>query len=80
FLFCAGLVFIPLEIFLPGGIIGLLGLASVLASLFLAAGSFPVMAVSLLIAIAVSIPAFIPLTKGLGKQMKFFKKLILPDS
>lgn len=80
FLFCAGLVFILLEIFLPGGIIGLIGIAGVIASLFLAAGSFTVMAVSLLIAIAVSITAFIILTRVLGKRMKFFKKLILTDS
>lgn len=80
FLFCAGFVFILLEIFLPGGIIGLIGIAGVIASLFLAAGSFTVMAVSLLIAIAVSITAFIILTRVLGKRMKFFKKLILTDS
>ena len=65
--------FYPLEIFLPGGIIGLIGIAGVIASLFLAAGSFTVMAVSLLIAIAVSITAFIILTRVLGKRMKFFK-------
>ncbi len=38
------------------------------------------MAVSLLIASAVSITAFILLTRVLGKRMKFFKKLILNDS
>ncbi|MCY7978835.1 NfeD family protein [Bacillus inaquosorum] len=79
-LFIAGVILILLEIFLPGGIIGLLGLGAIIASLFLAAGSFTVMAVSLLIASAVSITAFILLTRVLGKRMKFFKKLILNDS
>ncbi len=79
-LFIAGVILILLEIFLPGGIIGLLGLGSIIVSLFLAAGSFTVMAVSLLIATAVSITAFILLTRVLGKRMKFFRKLILNDS
>ena len=38
------------------------------------------MAVSILIATAVSIAASILLTRVLGKRMKFFKKLILTDS
>lgn len=79
-LFLAGLILIIMEIFLPGGIIGLLGAAAVVTSLFMAAGSFTVMAVSLLIAITVSIIAFILLTRVLGKRMKFFKKFILNDS
>ncbi|MGY0433553.1 NfeD family protein [Bacillus rugosus] len=79
-LFIAGVILILLEIFLPGGIIGLLGLGAIVTSLFLAAGSFTVMAVSLLIALAVSITAFILLTRVLGKRMKFFKKFVLNDS
>ncbi|WP_456279616.1 nodulation protein NfeD [Bacillus sp. K7] len=79
-LFAGGVILILLEIFLPGGIIGLLGLGAIVASLFLAAGSFTVMAISLLIASAVSITAFILLTRVLGKRMKFFKKFVLNDS
>ncbi|MEG7333421.1 nodulation protein NfeD [Bacillus subtilis] len=79
-LFVGGVILILLEIFLPGGIIGLLGLGAIVTSLFLAAGSFTVMAISLLIASAVSITAFILLTRVLGKRMKFFKKFVLNDS
>ncbi|MGR3207432.1 NfeD family protein [Bacillus glycinifermentans] len=79
-LFIAGIVFIILELFLPGGIAGIIGVIAVVASLFLASGSFKVMAVSILIATAVSIAASILLTKVLGKRMKFFKKFILTDS
>ncbi|MDE1455733.1 nodulation protein NfeD, partial [Bacillus paralicheniformis] len=79
-LFAAGIILIILEIFLPGGIAGIAGLIAIVASLFLASGSFKVMAVSILIATAVSIAASILLTRVLGKRMKFFKKLILTDS
>lgn len=73
FLFLAGIALIILELFLPGGIVGVIGLICVVVSLFLAAGSFTEMAISILIATAVSIIAVILLTKVLGKRMKFFK-------
>ncbi|MFN2745278.1 nodulation protein NfeD [Bacillus sp. z60-18] len=79
-LFIAGIILIILELFLPGGIAGIIGLTAVVLSLFLASGSVTVMAVSILIATAVSIAASILLTRVLGKRMKFFKKLILTDS
>ncbi|MBK4212328.1 nodulation protein NfeD [Bacillus pumilus] len=80
FLFLAGIALIILELFLPGGIVGVIGLICVVVSLFLAAGSFTEMAISILIATAVSTIAVILLTKVLGKRMKFFKKFILTDS
>ncbi|KIL23660.1 hypothetical protein C2W59_00168 [Bacillus pumilus] len=80
FLFLAGILLMILELFLPGGIVGVIGLICVVVSLFLAAGSFTEMAISILIATAVSIIAVIILTKVLGKRMKFFKKFILTDS
>ncbi len=80
FLFLAGIALMVLELFLPGGIIGIIGLICVVVSLFLAAGSFTEMAISILIATVVSIIAVILLTKVLGKRMKFFKKFILTDS
>ena len=55
------------------GIVGVIGLICVVVSLFLAAGSFTEMAISILIATAVSIIAVILLTKVLGKRMKFLK-------
>ena len=76
FLFLAGIALIILELFLPGGIVGVIGLICVV----LAAGSFTEMAISIFIATAVSIIAVILLTKVLGKRMKFFKKFILTDS
>ncbi|BBP90820.1 hypothetical protein BsIDN1_44380 [Bacillus safensis] len=76
FLFLAGIALIILELFfLPGGIVGVIGLICVVVSLFLAAGSFTEMAISILIATAVSTIAVILLTKVLGKRMKFFKKV-----
>ncbi|MDA1474789.1 NfeD family protein [Bacillus changyiensis] len=79
-LFITGIILIILEFFVPGGIVGIIGIIAVIASLFLASGSFTDMAISILIAIAVSVAASILLTRVLGKRMNFFKKLILTDS
>ncbi|WP_240501862.1 nodulation protein NfeD [Bacillus sp. MUM 13] len=79
-LFAAGVVLVLLELFVPGGIIGAFGLAAIVGSLFLAAESAVEMAISLLIALAVSVIAAILFVKVFGKEMKFFKKIILTDS
>lgn len=79
-LFIAGIVMILLEFIVPGGIVGVLGICAVIISLFLASGNIAVMSISLTIAITVAAAASILFTKVLGKNMKFFKKLVLNDS
>jgi membrane-bound serine protease (ClpP class) len=79
-LFLVGIVLIILEFFIPGGISGILGFAAIVGSLFLASNNAVHMAVSLLIAVAVSIGISILLVKVFGKKMRFFKKMILTDS
>jgi membrane-bound serine protease (ClpP class) len=79
-LFVVGVVLILLELVLPGGIIGIFGFASVLASFFLSAQSFTHMGISLLIAFSISIIACLVMIKVFDRKMKFFKKLILTDS
>lgn len=79
-LFLIGVVLIILEFFIPGGIAGMLGLAAVIWSLFLASGDPVHMALSLLIAVLVSVSVSILLVKVFKKKMKFFKKIILTDS
>ena len=54
-LFLIGVILIIFEFFIPGGIAGILGLAAIVGSLFLASGNAVHMAISLLIAVAVSI-------------------------
>ncbi|CAK6476041.1 nodulation protein NfeD [Peribacillus sp. FSL K6-5616] len=79
-LFIIGVILVLIEFFIPGGIIGLLGFTAVVGSLFLATGDPVHMTISLLIAVTVSILVFILLVKVFGKQMKFFRKMILTDA
>lgn len=79
-LFAVGIVLILLELVLPGGIIGIFGLAAFLASFFLATENFVHMGISLLIALTISILASVVMIKVYDKKMNFFKKLILTDS
>ncbi|MFJ7754974.1 NfeD family protein [Peribacillus muralis] len=79
-MFIIGVILVLAEFFLPGGIIGLLGFTAIVGSLFLATDDPVHMTISLLIAVTVSILAFILLVKVFGKQMKFFKKMILTDA
>lgn len=79
-LFIIGLIFIILEFFVPGGIIGSIGLIAVIGSLFMAADNNTLIAVSLLIAVMVSLTVSILLVKVFNKNMKFFKKMVLRDA
>ncbi|CAH0140766.1 hypothetical protein SRABI96_00471 [Peribacillus sp. Bi96] len=79
-MFIIGVILVLVEFFIPGGIIGLLGFTAIVGSLFLASGDPVHMTISLLIAITVSILVFILLVKVFGKQMKFFRKMILTDA
>lgn len=79
-LFVVGIGLIIAEFFLPGGVAGILGLAAILGSLFLASDNVVHMGISLLIAFSISILASIIMVKVLGKKMKFFKKIILTDA
>lgn len=79
-LFVLGLALLILELFVPGGIIGALGFVSVIGSLFIAGDNNTHMAVSILIALVVSLSVSILMVKVFGKQMKFFRRMILTDS
>ncbi|WP_286176878.1 nodulation protein NfeD [Bacillus sp. AFS017274] len=79
-MFIIGVILVLIEFFIPGGIIGLLGFTAIVGSLFLATGDPVHMTISLLIAVTVSILVFILLVKVFGKQMKFFRKMILTDA
>jgi membrane-bound serine protease (ClpP class) len=79
-LFILGIILVIAEFFVPGGIMGALGFASMITSLYLASGDFVHMTISLLTALAASIIVSILLVKVFGKRMNIFKKLILRDS
>lgn len=79
-LFVIGFLLIVAELFLPGGIIGILGLAAIVGSFFLASDNPIHMGISILIALIISIVASIFMIKVLGRKMSIFKKIILNDS
>ena len=79
-LFFIGFILIILEFFVPGGIIGSVGLITVIGSLFMATDNNTLIAVSLLIAVMVSLIVSILLVKVFNKNMKFFKKMVLRDA
>ncbi len=79
-LFAIGIVLVVLEFFVAGGIAGGIGFVSIISSFFLASGNVTHMAISLLIALAVSVLASILMIKVLGKRMRLFGKIVLADS
>ncbi|UAT32648.1 nodulation protein NfeD [Bacillus badius] len=79
-LFIIGAVLVVAELFLPGGIAGILGFSALAGSILLAGDNVKWMGVSLVIAMAISITAMILMVKVFGKKMKFFKKMILNDA
>jgi membrane-bound serine protease (ClpP class) len=79
-LFIIGILLILAELFIPGGIIGLIGFAAVLGSFFLASENMVHMGISIIIALFISIIVSIYMLKVLGRKMSIFKKIILNDS
>jgi membrane-bound serine protease (ClpP class) len=79
-LFVIGILLVAAEFFLPGAVAGILGLASIVASLLLAGGDIKYTAISLLIALLVTLMGMIFMIKVLKKRMKLFKKIVLADS
>ncbi|AGK54970.1 membrane bound hydrolase [Bacillus sp. 1NLA3E] len=79
-LFVLGIGLIILELFVPGGIIGVLGTLSIITSLLLASDNMINMGISILIAIGLSIIVAILMVKVYGKKMRLFNKIILTDS
>lgn len=79
-LFAVGILLIFLELFLPGAISGTLGLAALIASLFLAGENPFHIGISIFIAICISIILLFVMVKVLGKKMVLFNRMILFDT
>ncbi len=79
-LFALGIGLILLELFIAGGIAGVIGLLAIVASFFMASDNVVHMGISLLIALTASIVLSILMIRVFGKKMKFFKRIILTDS
>ncbi|MGY0692879.1 NfeD family protein [Virgibacillus sp. FSP13] len=80
FLLILGIILIIAEFFVPGGIVGLLGIGSILGSLFLSGQDIGHMAMSVSIALIIAIVAAVILFKMMGMDKGFFRHVILKDT
>lgn len=78
-LFTIGLILLVIELFVPGGVIGLLGLGTLLWSLFLAAKHSPFITVSLAVAVVSALMMGLWLSRVSKKKMMLFEKIVLTD-
>ncbi len=79
-LFVIGVIFVILEFFVPGGIVGILGGAMIIISLLFAGASVTHMAYSIIIAMFIAVIGMVILMKFFGKKMHVFNKLVLRDA
>lgn len=71
---------IIIEIFAPGGILGFIGLAAIVVSLFMSTDNIGQMSISILIAISLAIIVAVVLFKTIGLEKGIFRHVILNDA
>ncbi|WP_077330206.1 NfeD family protein [Virgibacillus siamensis] len=74
-----GLVLIVAEFFVPGGIVGLLGIGAIIVSLIMSGQDIGQMSMSIGIAFIVAIIATVVLFRTIGLEKGFFRHIILKD-
>jgi membrane-bound serine protease (ClpP class) len=79
-LFVIGLALLAAELFIPGGIVGIIGGALMIISLLFAGESVVHMAYSILIAVFIATIGMVILMKFFGKNLHIFNKLVLRDA
>ncbi|MGE7982500.1 NfeD family protein [Solibacillus sp. NPDC093137] len=79
-IFVIGLILLIAELFVPGGIIGIIGGALMIGSLLFAGESFVHMAYSILIAMIIAGIGMVILMKFFGKKLHMFNRLVLRDA
>ena len=78
-LFFLGIGLIIVEFFVPGGIVGGLGVVSIIAALFLSTPNVTQLSYSILIALIVTIAFAVFLYRRIGLEKGIFKHIILSD-
>lgn len=78
-LFVIGISLIALEFFVSGGIAGILGSVAIVGSIIMAGGNPVNMAISVLIALAISTAGTVIIIKFFGKKLHLLNKLVLMD-
>ncbi|MBD8031852.1 NfeD family protein [Solibacillus merdavium] len=79
-IFVIGLILVIAELFVPGGILGIIGGALIIGSLLFAGESFAHMAYSILIAMIIAGIGMVILMKFFGKKLHMFNRLVLRDA
>lgn len=79
-IFVIGFILLIAELFVPGGIVGIIGGALMIISLLFAGESVVHMAYSILIAMFIAVIGMVIIMKFLGKNLHVFNKLILKDA
>ena len=79
-LFIVGVGLIVAEVFLAGGIAGILGAIAIIGSIILAGGNPMNMAISVLIALAVAAIGTVIIIKFFGKKLHLLNKMVLMDA
>lgn len=75
----AGILLLLLEVFVPGGILGIIGIVAIVVSIFMTAASFEIALISILVSIIVAFVASFVIYKYWGYR-GVMKKLVLNDS
>lgn len=79
-LFVIGAILLIAELFISGGIAGIIGLLAVIGSIILAGANPVFMVTSVLIAIAIATVGAVILIKFFGKKLHLLNRLVLMDS
>lgn len=79
-LFVVGLTLLVAELFVPGGIVGVIGVVLAVIGLLLAGDNMVYMAYSIVIATMIACIGMVVLMKFFGKKLHVFHKLVLTDA
>ena len=79
-IFVIGLILLILELFVPGGILGIIGGGLMIVSLLFAGESVTHMAYSIIIAMFIAVVGMVIIMKLFGKKLHVFNKLVLKDA
>ena len=79
-MFVIGFILLVAELFVPGGILGVVGGALMVMSLIFAGESVTHMALSIIIAMIIASVGMVVLMKFFGKKLQVFNKLVLRDA
>lgn len=79
-LFLIGVVLIIFEIFIPGMVVGIIGLLAVISSILISGVSFIITAYAIATALIVAIIGMVVMMKLFGKKLSMLNRMVLTDA